>query len=62
MEKSTGDILAQAQRKRNIEALRAIVYSGDIYGSYEREAMRLFIDSRQDWCKNAMLELLKHLK
>jgi hypothetical protein len=53
-----GDRILNARGRIGPEALRAIVYGAD-QEHCETEAMRKFINSRQKWCRNQIMEAIK---
>lgn len=48
-----GDKLIELAHK-DISALRELVYKGNLH--YEIEGMRKFIESRQDWCRDRIIQ------
>ena len=56
MKKSIYEILTNAIDKESIIMVRKKIYGDNRH--CEIEAMRLFIDSRQEWCKERLLTSL----
>ena len=57
--KTNGDIIIEAIHKNGIEKVRELVYGKGLNNFHnEVEGMRKFIESRQDWCKDQILNSL----
>lgn len=56
---NTTDKILKAINKNSLIAVRRAIYGLDTYRTHEAEAMRRFIESRQDWCKD---EIIKNLE
>jgi len=57
MNNNNYDVILNAIGKRGIDVVRKIVYGNNVH--CEVEAMRLFIERRQNWAKDKIMGSLK---